>query len=339
VTNPRLTRHERIAAELDDRSAPGLLASATPLGAGIGGTTWLLDVGGERVFVKRVALTGVDRHHERSTADLYGLPVWSHYGVGSAGGGAWRELEAHLAASDWVHTGQCENFLLLHGWRVLPAAPRPPLTPAELARDVAFWHDDPGVRRRLEALATSTADLVLFLEYAPRTLAESPVGDRRIEEELLHITGFLAAQDVQHFDAHFGNVVTGGERLHLTDFGLTLSSRFELSDTETEFLAEHANHDRAYVLTHLVNRIVRPLRKWPHPRVRNDFVRDCAAGRAAPDLPPDTTSILRRYAPLATVVNDFYFALHGESRKTPYPAGEIAQQLARAGSPANRSPR
>jgi hypothetical protein len=327
MTITRLARHERIASALEDHSLPDVLASATPLGAGIGGTTWLVRVAGEPVFVKRVALTDVERRHDRSTADLYGLPGWSHYGVGSAGGGAWRELDAHLVSSEWVRTGQSGNFLLLHGWRVLPAAPRPQPAPGELERDVAFWHDDPGVRRRLEALATSTADLVLFLEYVPRTLAESPACDRRLEEELLHITGFLAERDVQHFDAHFANIVTDGERLHLTDFGLTLSSRFELSDAETEFLAEHATHDRAYVLTHLVNRIVRPLRTWPHPRVRNDFVRECAAGRVVPDLPPDAASILRRYAPLATVVNDFYFALHGESRKTPYPKDEIARHL------------
>ncbi|MFB9688973.1 hypothetical protein [Amycolatopsis plumensis] len=41
--------------------------------------------------------------------------------------------------------------------------------------------------------------------------------------------------------------------------------------------------------------------------------------------------LLRRYAPLAAVVNDFYFALHTESRKTPYPRAAIAEQLARAG--------
>jgi hypothetical protein len=338
VTSTRLTRHELISETLAE-AGDDLLPSATPLGSGIGGTTWLVRVADEPVFVKRIALTDVERANHRSTADLYGLPVWSHYGVGSAGGGAWRELEAHLAASDWVHTGQCENFLLLHHWRVLPALPRRPLPQAELERDVEFWHGDPGVRRRLEALAGASADLVLFLEYVPRTLAESPADARHVEEELLRITDFLAGQDVQHFDAHFGNIVTDGGRLHLTDFGLTLSSRFDLSDAEAAFLAEHATHDRAYVLTHLVNRIVRPLRPWPHPSVRNDFVRDCAAGRAVPELPPHPASLLHRYAPLATVVNDFYFALHGVSRKTPYPAEEIAQQLLRAGLPANRSPR
>jgi hypothetical protein len=260
---PRLARHRKIAAALEAADAD-LLASARPLGTGIGGSTWLLHVGGEPVFVKRVALTDVERRHERSTADLYGLPQWSHYGVGSAGGGAWRELELHRMTSEWVHRGQCENFLLLHHWRVLPARSRTPLPRAELERDVAFR-----------------------------------------------------------------NIVTDGERLYLTDFGLAVASRFDLSDAEAEFLAGHAHHDRSYVLTQLVNWVVSRNRKWPHPRVRNDFIRACAAGRAAPGLPP----LVHRYAPLATVVNDFYFALHGESRKTPYPREEIAEQLIRAGLP------
>ncbi|MEV6880174.1 hypothetical protein [Amycolatopsis sp. NPDC051128] len=325
---PRIARHEKLAAALAAAS-DDLLATARPLGSGIGGTTCLLPVDGENVFVKRVALTDVELANPRSTADLSGLPPWYHYGVGSAGVSAWRELEAHLMTSDWVRTGACENFPLLHHWRVLPGLPRGPLPRAGLERDVEFWHGDPGVRRRLEALAGSTADLVLFLEHVPRNLAEWLTTDERpVEEELRHLTGFLAEQDVQHFDAHFRNILADGERLYLTDFGLTLSSRFDLSGAEERFLAEHADHDRAYVLTQLVNWAVSRHRKWPHPRVRNDFVRDCAAGRAGPELPP----LVHRYAPLATVVNDFYFALHGESRKTPYPREEIAQRLPVSGT-------
>ncbi|WIX99046.1 hypothetical protein QRX60_34030 [Amycolatopsis mongoliensis] len=326
----RLARHDKIAQALQD-APDDLLDSARPLGTGIGGSTWLLSVAGEPVFVKRVALTAVELANPRSTADLYGLPTWSHYGVGSAGGGAWRELEAHLMASAWVRGGECGNFPLLHHWRVLPGLPRPR---ADVERDVAFWHGDPGVRRRLEALAGSTTDLVLFLEYLPHSLARWPDDDLPLEEDLRHITDFLAGQGVQHFDAHFANIVTDGERLYLTDFGLTVSPRFELSDAEAAFLAEHADHDRAYVLTQLVNRVVRGLGEWPDPRARNDFVRACAAGTV-----PGTSPLLQRYAPLATVVNDFYFALHAESRRTPYPREEIAQQLERAGLPANRSPR
>ncbi|MDQ7805426.1 hypothetical protein Q5425_16890 [Amycolatopsis sp. A133] len=321
----RLARHGKIAAALAE-AGDDLLAAARPLGTGIGGSTWLLEVAGEPVFVKRVALTDVELANPRSTADLYGLPPEWHYGVGSAGGGAWRELEAHLMTTAWVRSGECKNFPLLHHWRVAPGLPRPR---PDIEADVAFWHGDDGVRRRLEALATATTDLVLFLEYLPHSLAAWPGGDLPLEDDLRRITGFLAARGIQHFDAHFANIVTDGERLHLTDFGLTVAPEFDLSAAEAQFLADHAEHDRAYVLTHLVNRTVRGLREWPDPRTRNDFVRACAAGAVAHPDP-----LLRRYAPLAAVVNDFYFALHTESRKTPYPREEIARQLARADLPA-----
>lgn len=308
----RLARHDKLAAALAD-TPDDVLAGARPLGTGIGGSTWLLEVAGEPVFVKRVALTDIELKHEGSTADLYGLPPWSHYGVGSAGGGAWRELQAHLAATDWVRTGACENFPLLHHWRVLPGLPRPS---TDIERDVAFWHGDAGVRRRLEALAGSTTDLVLFLEHLPQDLAHwltgNPGGLALAHRDLRRVTEFLAAQGVQHFDAHFANVLTDGNRLYLTDFGLAVMPGFALSAAEAEFLADHSAHDRAYVLTRLLN--------WA---VRHDL---------------DDTG-LRAYAALAEVVNGFYFALHTESRKTPYPRDEIAQQLERAGLPANRSPR
>jgi hypothetical protein len=73
----RLARHDKIAAALAD-TPDDVLAGARPLGTGIGGSTWLLEVAGEPVFVKRVALTDIELKHEGSTADLYGLPPWSH---------------------------------------------------------------------------------------------------------------------------------------------------------------------------------------------------------------------------------------------------------------------
>lgn len=346
----RRSRHGRVStalALLSDRQLGELLDSAAHLGAGIGGTTWLLEIAGSPVFVKRIALTDLEQRpeHRRSTANVFGLPVWSHYGVGSAGGGAWRELATHVMTSDWALTGQCANFLLLHHWRVLARHSPAAASTAEIDRTVAFWHGDPAVRLRLEALADSSTDLVLFLEHMPRNLVEWLTGKADdhvdeaiavVERDMLAMAAFLGAQGLQHFDAHFGNILTDGRQLFVTDFGLALSSRFELAPAEARFLREHTAHDGCYLVTHLVNWVVGRLsdagrRGWPQPRVRNDFVRRCAAGQAVPELPPRAAAIVRRYAPIAVVVNDFYFKLHGESRKTPYPAADIERACAAIG--------
>ena len=147
------------------------------------------------------------------------------------------------------------------------------------------------------------------------------------------MTRFMGATGLWHFDAHFHNVLTDGERLFITDFGLASSARFELSGAEVRFLEEHALHDGCYVVTELVNWVVTAMSEagrqgWAHPRVRNDFVRRCAEGQEIPELPPQAAAIVRRYAPVAVVVNDFYFTLHGESRKTPYPKNEIDRACA-----------
>jgi hypothetical protein len=338
----RRARHGEVStalALLSDRRLGELLDSARHLGTGIGGTTWLLEVAGGPVFVKRIALTDLER--SRTTADVFGLPAWAHYGVGSAAGGAWRELASHVMTSNWALTGRCANFLLLHHSRVMARHSRTPVSRAEIDQNAAFWHDDPAIRLRLEALADVSTDLVLFLEYVPQNLVEwlAGTGDDHIavvERDLLAMTRFLGAQGLQHCDAHFANILADGERLFLTDFGLALSSRFELSPAEVRFMREHTSHDGCYVVTHLVNWVASKLsdagrRGWPHPLDRNEFVRRCAAGMAVPELPPTAAAAVRRYAPIAVVINDFYFKLHGESRKTPYPIDDIERACATTG--------
>ncbi|WP_233157021.1 MULTISPECIES: hypothetical protein [Amycolatopsis] len=324
----RRARHERAStalSQLSDASLAALLDAARPLGTGIGGTTWLADVEGVPVFVKRVPVTEVELANPRSTADLFGLPVWSHYGVGSPGGGAWRELAAHVLTSDDVLAGGSENFLLLHHWRVLGGGPRPQVTAAEREESIAFWHGHPGVRRRLEALAAAPADLVLFLERMPHDLRawmhEGACG--MAERELTAITRAMSRLGLWHFDAHFGNTLTDGERLYLTDFGLASSPRFDLTGAERRFLADHATHDRSYVLTHLVNWIVRELGGIADVRLRNEAIRT----GDLPALPPAAADVVQRHAPVAAVVNAFYFRLHTETRMAPYPRNVIEHVL------------
>ncbi|MFI7632735.1 hypothetical protein [Nonomuraea sp. NPDC049400] len=90
----RLTAHGAVSTSLalcSDRTLRELVDTAVPLGSGIGGKSALLEVAGIPVFVKRVPLTDLERQpeHVRSTANLFDLPVFCHYGVGLVGGPGW----------------------------------------------------------------------------------------------------------------------------------------------------------------------------------------------------------------------------------------------------------
>ena len=63
------------------------------------------------------------------------------------------------------------------------------------------------------------------------------------------------------------------------------------------------------------------------PVERYDYVRRCAAGDPPANVPTPVAALISRYAPVATVMNDFYWNLFGESRATPYPAGQVEHAI------------
>jgi hypothetical protein len=291
------------------------LEGATPLGAGIGGTSASLDVDGVRVFVKRVPLTDLELRPEnvRSTANLFGLPTFFQYGIGSAGFGAWRELAAHEMTTEWVLAGEHAGFPLTHHWRVLPGTSPPPEEHGDLERTIAYWGGSAEVRHRFEALRRSSAHLVLFLEFLPRTVHEwllDRVADggealdsalAMVHRELRAVVTFLESREMLHFDAHFNNLLTDGERLYFADFGLAISSRFALSPAESDFFTAHRNYDRCYTVSHLLGWIDRNL-----------------------DPPPESAAALvRRYRPVADAIGPFYRQLQRHDRDTRYPTAEL----------------
>jgi hypothetical protein len=340
----RVSRHTAVAAALDvlsDRQLADLLAGAAPAGAGIGGSTARLDVHGVPVFMMRVPLTDLERAEPRSTANLFGLPPFYQYGIGSAGFSAWRELAAHLLTTGWVLAGEHAGFPLLHHWRVLPRTPGevPPADPdhlglGEIDEAVDFWGGSPAVRRRLTALAGATASLVLVLEHLPWTvsgwLAErAAAGDGAaygfVEREVIGAADFLRARQLVHFDLHLDNLLTDGERVYVADFGLTTGPRFDLDPAEAEFVARHADYDRVQCRTYLCRWLVRTLLGTTPPEtdaVLHAWAAGGARGRAV-GLPPAAAEILDRHAAVAAADSDFHRALRTVSRTTPYPAGEL----------------
>ncbi|MFI6644555.1 protein kinase family protein [Streptomyces sp. NPDC050504] len=323
-----------------DRRLAELVAAAVPLGSGIGGKSALLEVEGKPVFVKRVPLTDLELlpEHARSTANLFGLPVFCQYGVGGPGPiapafGAWRELAVHTMTTNWALEGRYQGFPLMYHWRVLPDSSESSGELPDVEGIVDYWGGGLEVRRRIEAVQQSTTNLTLFLEYVPRTLHEwltdriragEESADRAcalVESELEAGTSFMNARGLLHFDAHFHNILTDGRRLYFTDYGLALSSRFDLSPSETGFFERHRTYDRCYTRSWLVNWLLTHLYGHEYKREeRPALIRACAKGEVLPDGPREARRIVTRHARLAAVMTDFYGKVQCENRKTPYPS-------------------
>ncbi|MFD4507850.1 protein kinase family protein [Streptomyces sp. NPDC058457] len=333
----RITAHTGIANSLSlltDFELAELVAAGEPLGAGIGGRAVRLAVDDRPVFVKRIPLTDREQEprHTRSTENLFGLPPYCHYGIGAVGSpgfGGWRELAAHQVTTDWVLAGRFPGFPLLHHWRVLPDTPAPlPVELADVDKAVAYWGGFPGVRDRVEALRDASASLTLFLEHVPHTLHDWLDAELRTEradsactftaQGLEGLTAFLSGSHLLHLDAHFGNILTDGRQLYLTDFGLSLSSRFRLGPDERDFFDRHRHYDRAYTVYYLVIWLVTALFGY-RGEERAEFVRACARGTRPEGIPRAAADLLMRHAPLAVGMEVFCRRVEQESRLTPFP--------------------
>ncbi|MEV2272740.1 protein kinase family protein [Nonomuraea africana] len=331
----RLAAHSTVSTHLSllsDRRLGALVDGATALGTGIGGTSALLEIEGVKVFVKRVPLTDLERRPEnvRSTANLFDLPCFYQYGVGSAGFGVWRELAVHTMTTNWVLAGEHSAFPLMHHWRVLPGPPPSDSTVhawfGDMESLVEHWEGAEAVRHRLEGIRGSSAGVVLFLEYFPHTLGTWLAGQdisayTRVDEELTAGAAFMRGKGLVHFDAHFGNILTEGDHLYFSDFGLALSSRFDLSAEERRFLSLHRDYDLAYTAAHLVNHHLAE-------RVRGEmevrrFVREWPERDRPEGVPAQAAALLTKHARTAVTMSDFHRRLFDESKETPYPAAEL----------------
>jgi hypothetical protein len=315
----RLLRHERVSAALTLLSDAALAAlldgHGRPDGVGIGGHTATLDVAGSPVFVKQVPVTALELAHPHSTANLFGLPMYYQYGVGSAGFGAWRELAAHRLTTGWVVSGRHVAFPLLHHWRVLPAGFA--WERVDIEDRVAYWGGAAAVRHRLTQLRDAPARLVLFLEHLPRTVHDLLRADARaavaVDGQLRDAIGFMNGEGLWHFDGHFDNILTDGGQVYLADYGLALHEGFELSADERDWLRRHADYDLRHTTGHLAT--------WLAEEFRGTAHRAAVLRGEAPFLgPAEVSSLLRRYAARALVMNAFFDALVTGSKSTPYPA-------------------
>ncbi|WP_149446480.1 hypothetical protein [Mycolicibacterium sp. P9-22] len=341
----RLSRRAAVSAALNrlsDSNIRDLLNSAGPPTYGIGGATQTVGIAGRPVFVKMIKLS--DRELDAgpgSTGNLFDLPPWYHYGVGegSAGFNAWREVAAHDLVSDWVTSGECSHFPMLYHWRIISDVLPRRVDDDGIDRAVKFWQNSPAVEHRLRALAAGTVAVTVFIEYVPQVFTSwlqhelsSSTGDvaRVVTEALDQLLGaaiHMRNRDVVHFDTHLDNILTTGETVLVTDFGLMAAAGFELDRNEQGMLASHAEHDIAFCVAALVNAILGGITNFPGVRARNDWIQRCAYTGEAPGVPDPLIPTIRRLAPTAVVINDFYWHLHAGRFHIPLPAAALATAL------------
>jgi hypothetical protein len=331
----RLTAYSAVStslALLSDRALAQVLEAATPIGSGIGGKSAVLEIAGTPVFVKRVPLTDLERRPEnfRSTANLFELPLSCHYGIGGPGFGAWRELAVQVMTTGWVLAGDYEGFPLMYHWRVVPDSTPLPAELSDVDGVVDYWGGGSQVRRRIEELRDSSASIALFLEYLPQNVfqwlgeqidARGEAADRAlamVERELEAGLSFMNARGLLHFDAHFQNILTDGRRLYFADYGLAISSRFEMSKDESAFFERHQNYDRSYKAMYMSQWLVTAI-FGSGREDREARLRAYARGEFPTGAPEPAAAILARDAPVAVVMTDFFRTLQRESRQARYP--------------------
>lgn len=340
----RLKTYAHVSTELaclSDARLSDLLHKTKPLHSGIGGHSALLKIDDTNIFVKKIPLTDLERQpkHILSTANFFDLPLFYQYGIGSGGFGAWRELVTHILTTNWVLSGDCPNFPILYHWRTLPTSKPEPMSIEQvesLERDVQYWDNSPAVHKRLEARHEVSAHIVLFLEYVPQTLyqwlgkqlkagedaAEAALSF--VDETLKETNDFINAHGLVHFDAHFENILTDGKLIYFSDFGLALSSQFDLTKAEFDFLNTHHTYDRCATIVNFLHCVITHLFGKDQWEIR---LREYVNGKKG-EITPPIAALIKQYAPIALTMDEFYQKLQKESKSTPYPAIHLEHLLA-----------
>lgn len=333
----RKETYNKVATDLsllNDDQLSMLLNSSTSLGKSIGGTSAILKIADTNIFTKKVRLTDIEKLPENrmSTVNLFHLPLYYQYGVGSTGFGAWRELAAHILSTNWVLTGECPNFPILYHWRILPSSNNQPNEEQlmKLDKDVKYWNNSSAIYDRLKANLDASANIVLFLEYFPQNLyqwfgSQIVQGDsvmenacEMIESDLTQTISFMKSQNLIHFDAHFHNILTDGNRLYFSDFGLATSYNFELSEEERNFFKYHLDYDSYSATTNFLHCLVTHYvgkDKWV------ESLRELMSEKPQ-KFPSYFGAIIKRYAPTALLMDKFFCDLQ-KDKTTLYPIEEL----------------
>ncbi len=126
-----------------------------------------------------------------------------------------------------------------------------------------------------------------------------------------------------HFDAHFENILMDGKELYISDFGLALSSKFQLTQEEIKFFHQHHLYDQGCMAVNLLHCIVTSYFGNENWETKLQTYLQGDQGK----LPLAIDTIIKKYAKIAFSIDRFFQNLQKRSKKTPYPAADIKMSV------------
>lgn len=275
---------------------------------GIGGTAVKIEINGIPVFVKQVPVTNLEMDNMYCTKNLFNLPIYYQYGVGSTGFGVWRELEAHQMTTNWILKGECENFPITYGYKIVKQKNPQNINEEDLKKYVEYWGSSSEIADRMKAISSAKYSLYIFMEFIPKTLHEYVQNDSNanlkiMENDLRSTVNFMNSKGMIHFDGHGRNILTNGKNLYFADFGLVNCLDFDLTTEEKDFMNKHKTYDLALG----IDAVCHALEKSTNPE-KNEF--------------------LKNYLPISEKFHEFIMDLrHDNSKSINYPEYDIDAML------------
>ncbi|MBD2238335.1 hypothetical protein H6G35_17175 [Aulosira sp. FACHB-113] len=251
-------------AQLDNAQLLSLFNNSESNDSSTGwGRNYTITLGESQVFVKLVPVTDIEFDNLFSTRNLYNLPTYCNYGLGSTGFGVFRELVTHIKTTNWVLAGEIATFPLMYHYRIIPfSGQRADVDREHYKSYIEYWGNSENAGKYLLDRANANYELVLLLEYIPHILETwlllNPDKLQQPLDELRTTIDFLRMKGIIHFDAHFRNILTDGEQIYLSDFGLVLDKSFGLTTEEQSFFEQNKFYDYGEVLRNLGHLIRAP---------------------------------------------------------------------------------
>jgi serine/threonine protein kinase len=213
------------------------------------GENTIIEINQTKIFVKSIIITDLEYKNKYNTSNLYNLPLYYNYGIGSAGINCWRELMTHIKTTNYVLNEQCLNFPLLYHYRIIEEENK-----NLIEYDLEYWNSNKNIKEYIDSKNKSKYRLLLFIEYFPNNLhnwlLENENNINIFYKQSIKIIDFLNSNNIIHFDTHADNfIVDSNNTIYLTDFGLVLDKEFNLITDELKFYEINKYYDYGNVCT------------------------------------------------------------------------------------------